>query len=176
MQSDYVLSNFGFIWGWATWRRAWKKFDLSMSTWSRFKQLGMHRSFCFYPERVRIFDAVSNGEINTWDYQWHYAIASNSGLSVVPRFNLVRNLGFGVGTHTTSAKGTERYAIPVRSFRFPLQHWEFEFPDIQYDKLFIREVHKRTLPQKARIYLSRLYKQIKRKQKLALQANSDYSR
>ena len=34
----------------------------------------------------------------TWDYQWHYAITKQKGLSLVPNYNLVSNIG-GCGTH-----------------------------------------------------------------------------
>jgi hypothetical protein len=31
IDSDYIFSNYGCQWGWATWRRAWDHFDLKMA-------------------------------------------------------------------------------------------------------------------------------------------------
>jgi hypothetical protein len=53
----------------------------------------------------RVFDQVSMGSIDTWDYQWTYACWKRDGLSCMPRVNLISNIGFGPGaTHTISAE------------------------------------------------------------------------
>ncbi|WP_129127756.1 hypothetical protein [Geomonas oryzae] len=137
---DYLFSNFGWQWGWATWRRAWQKFDLKMTDWPRFKAMGLHRQFPFYKERVEVFDLVYGGSIDTWDYQWHFAMAAHSGISVVPSVNLVKNLGFGCGTHSTSAAGFERYNVKVRPMSFPLKHCDFVYADRQYDDRLVKAV------------------------------------
>ena len=40
--------------------------------------------------------------MDTWDYQWQFAIWINYGLCIVPRYNYVENLGFDIkeATHT----------------------------------------------------------------------------
>ena len=43
---------------------------------------------------------MHDNPIDTWDYQWFFTRLSQSGLSTVPRVNLVSNLGFrGDATH-----------------------------------------------------------------------------
>lgn len=139
--ADYFFTHYGWQWGWATWRRAWNHFDLAMSSWPEFKQKGLHRGPTFYPERVKVFDDMYAGKCDTWDYQWHYAIASNSGLSVVPRFSLVRNIGFGVGaTHCSEVKGEEPDRISVQAISFPLRHSKFVYADPKYDQMLKRAV------------------------------------
>jgi hypothetical protein len=156
MESDYILSNLGWQWGWATWQRAWNQFDYKMSSWPRFKTLGLHKYFPFNSDRSKIFDDTFAGKIDTWDYQWAYAVASHSGLSVVPRLNLVRNIGFGCGTHSTTIQGTERYNIPSCSLHFPLRHFDFLFPDVRYDLMLLSTANSRTLFQKIWLILSSL--------------------
>ena len=42
-----------------------------------------------------------NGKINTWDYQWSLSSFLNSGLTIVPNKNLIKNIGFDEeATHT----------------------------------------------------------------------------
>ena len=41
-----------------------------------------------------ILQYVYEGNIDTWDYQFVYSMWANSGLSIAPSRNLVRNIGF----------------------------------------------------------------------------------
>ena len=44
---------------------------------------------------------------NTWDLQWVYCCLINSGLTIVPNRNLVRNIGYGKdATHTLIEKNS----------------------------------------------------------------------
>lgn len=103
---DYYFSTLGFIWGWATWKRAWKlyEFDLTkvddINTNKFNKAFGNETFFSeFYSE---IFEKMKRKEIDTWDYQWLHAIILNEGLTICPEKNLVENIGFGPdATHTT---------------------------------------------------------------------------
>jgi hypothetical protein len=101
---SYYFSRYCHPWGWATWRRAWSRFDLSMAAWPEMKRRG-RLPFENWVERrfwTTVFDRTRAGEFDTWDYQWFFAMVGASGLSTVPRVNLIRNIGFGPGgTHYT---------------------------------------------------------------------------
>lgn len=150
-QSDYIFSHFGWQWGWATWKRAWNYFDINMSSWLEFKKLGLHKHspINFYHDRIYTFDKTydkynideSKGNFDTWDYQWHFAIASNSGISIVPRNNLITNIGFGSeATHGVSPSGGKNYQISINPISFPLKHPKFLYPDLGFDKMMIQKV------------------------------------
>jgi hypothetical protein len=48
---------------------------------------------------------VFDNEINTWDYQWTYALFNRRGLSVTPNVNLITNIGFNRdATHTLNKR------------------------------------------------------------------------
>ena len=54
--------------------------------------------------RLKTFDDVHDGVIDTWDYQWSYAKLINSRLSIIPCKNSIENIGFGPeATHTKAA-------------------------------------------------------------------------
>lgn len=105
MAESYYFSKLTHIWGWATWRRAWKHYDVEMKTWpEKMKQglineIWMKRSQVNYWQKK--FSQMYNGEIDTWDYQWTYAVWANNGLAINPKVNLVKNIGFDEdATHT----------------------------------------------------------------------------
>jgi len=101
----YFFGRYGATNGWASWRRAWKHFDVDMASWPAFKAAGRIKDV--FDSRVEqwywtaLFDAQHRGEISTWDFQWLYARLTQNGLTIAPIVNMVQNLGFRAdGTHT----------------------------------------------------------------------------
>ena len=37
-EAQYYFSKYSFIWGWATWKNRWEKFDRDISFWPKFKK------------------------------------------------------------------------------------------------------------------------------------------
>jgi hypothetical protein len=101
---SYWFSRHSDIWGWATWRRAFRHYDVSMSSWpvsSRLRRLLIWRNPIERNYWTRRFDDAHAGRIDTWDYQWHWNVYERNGRVIVPRTNLITNLGFGAfATHT----------------------------------------------------------------------------
>ena len=79
--------------------------------------------------------------IDWWDYQWEFARFINSGLTIVPRINLVQNIGFGDhATHTFS----NVFKAPSRAseLEFPIIHPPAVLQDIKSDRQYLREFFK----------------------------------
>jgi len=126
-QESYYFSKYIHIWGWATWRRAWAFYDVDMKDWRKAGSVelttrrmpGEPRAAAHWSE---LFDRVSSGQIDTWDYQWTYTCWRQGGLSCMPTTNLISNVGFGEGaTHTVSpeSKLANLAALPLE---LPLRH------------------------------------------------------
>jgi hypothetical protein len=105
---SYYFSRYNHSWGWATWRRAWEHFDFEMKTWPEFHSSGLMQ-FVIEGSKEReywtnIFNRMhAEQDSSVWDYMWMYACWSQSGLSIIPKYNLVSNIGFGAdATHTSS--------------------------------------------------------------------------
>lgn len=118
--ASYYFSNYNHIWGWATWRRAWEKYDVNMQTFTTEECNDiLNQTFKSEKEKFfwrKIFNDSIKKDVNTWDYQWTYAIMKNKGLSIIPNINLVKNIGFDEnGTHTNSndilGLGIRKYGI-----------------------------------------------------------------
>lgn len=122
---SYFFSKYGPIWGWATWLRAWKLYDVEMKRWPEVKQAESYYEFCESAQernlRVKMFDAVYGGKLDTWDHQWTFAKLTNGGLNVVPHVNLVTNAGFGPDSTNTKSRSVVA-DLPVEPILFPLRH------------------------------------------------------
>ncbi len=127
-EHSYRFSKYPLIWGWASWRRAWNHYDLGMANWQdpAIQQRVLDQFTCGPDERAywqAIFDRQHAGEINTWDYSWTFACWANRGLAILPRQNLVSNLGFGdSATHTFDAGSpmANRQTFPLEVTSHPL--------------------------------------------------------
>ena len=122
---SYYFSRWAHIWGWATWKRAWEKFDVDVTTWPEVKKEQALSSVFKDPFEKQhwsnTLDSQYAGEIDTWDFPWAYALWANQGLSILPEVNLVKNIGFGPdATHTTDAE-SRLSELPVGSVT-ELQH------------------------------------------------------
>jgi hypothetical protein len=124
-EHSYYFSRYNHIWGWASWRRAWYPNDDTMGGWPAFRDSGgLKRNVTSPAERrywINAFDRVASGELDTWDCQWTLACWQHNLLTVLPRVNLVSNIGFGSSaTHTTEA--SQFADIPSVPMLFPLYH------------------------------------------------------
>jgi hypothetical protein len=109
-EASYYFSKYMHVWGWASWRRAWSKYDVNIEFWPSLKIRNLWSEIMDNPEErfywEKILTKVHHGLIDTWDYQWNATIWNNHGLVVTPNLNLVKNIGFGTeATHTKSGKG-----------------------------------------------------------------------
>jgi hypothetical protein len=135
--TSYYFSRYPNIWGWATWRRSWAKFDLDMHDWPKIRAAGDFDQY-FHKASERyywksLFNYVHGGHLDTWDYQWVYSIWKESGLSVAPRRNLVRNIGFAENaTHTRS--GSLFAGLTDEDMEFPLEHPAFVLANARCDE------------------------------------------
>jgi hypothetical protein len=101
---SYYFSSYTLTWGWATWRRAWKHFDIDLRDLDNFKKKKIIRNKTVRKHWIPKFEKIKNGDLNVhqaWDYQWLFAMWNHNGVSITPNFNLISNLGFGEdSTHT----------------------------------------------------------------------------
>lgn len=126
IKDSYYFSTFFHIWGWASWRRAWKGYDVSMSRWS--PEVGKRLLKKVFPDNAPLrriwmssFSNAAAGNINTWDYQWVFHCWVSGGLSCMPAHNLISNIGFDErATHTTA--GNNQANLPTQALPLPLKH------------------------------------------------------
>jgi hypothetical protein len=119
--ASYFFTRIQDCWGWATWRKAWSKYNYDIKNLydfiSKNKIKKIFKRKCDQQFWIDIFTKMQNHEIDTWDYQWVYAILDNGGLCINPAKNLISNIGFGIdATHTmdeSHSHNDQRFEIDV---------------------------------------------------------------
>lgn len=123
---SYFFSRTTHVWGWATWRESWSRYDRDLRHWPEIKASGLLREAFDRQGEVdfwtALFDKMHSGTgPDTWDHQWSYTNLINNTVAIVPRVNLVENIGFGSdATHTVNL--AEAPPLKQHSMGFPLIH------------------------------------------------------
>ncbi|MDX1416596.1 MAG: hypothetical protein R3293_20520 [Candidatus Promineifilaceae bacterium] len=150
---SYYFSRYSHIWGWATWRRAWKLYDKDLSYWRELQQ-GDYLADIFrgdeyaIPSWEKIFRTVYAGNIDTWDYIWTLSSWMQNGLSITPNLNLVSNIGFGINATHTKADAGVQANMTSHAMEFPLNHPPFVIRDTRADSFTERHILKHTVLQR----------------------------
>lgn len=151
-QFDYFFTRAGAIWGWATWRERWKKyydfyvrgFDDPYIRKIYSQQVG-NKIVC--KNRIaslkKVNDSLKNGEkISFWDTQWGFAEYTQNMLAIVPKVNLIHNVGVGTGSTHAKSINTQEWKkyhnfvfIPTHEMEFPLKHTTYCACDMDYHQL-----------------------------------------
>lgn len=162
IKHDYFFSRHFTIWGWATWRRAWNKYDVKMATWRTAIQPGdlqfVSNHIYIVKHFQNMFNLIYNNNLNTWDIQWVYTCLFNYGLCLTPSINMIHNIGVD-GTHTTGDVTDSHFlkahnfaninAIEINKLVFPNEyydaklHFEKSLPSYKQQKLrnFLKKIH-----------------------------------
>jgi hypothetical protein len=138
---SYHFSHFGSPWGWASWRRAWQRFDVTMQAWKHPTTKpwlqDVLRNDEVYQFQARRFDIVY-GNGHSWDVAWLFTKLLEAGLTIVPAVNLIRNIGCEGGN---SIPATHPLAnMPTSPMAFPLRHPQAVAVDRRYDLQHVRRI------------------------------------
>lgn len=130
-KDSYLFSINTQTHGWATWKRAWSKYDFYISDWPEVRsQLWLEnllQNRRYAASWIQTFDEVyletrKNDSCSYWDFQWTYCCWKNSALNILPKVNLITNIGYGErATHYIPADHLLA-ALPSQSVEFPLKH------------------------------------------------------
>lgn len=153
---SYFFSRHVNIWGWATWKRAWKHYDLKMSTYPLFDEQNqmynvMRKMHKRYSKRFRRVHYHSNN--SEWDYPWAYTNFSQGGLAITPNKNLISNIGFGSDAGTTFDDQNPVANLPTFAID-EVVHPTFMLPFREADERFVKITAGRpSIAQQVRVFL-----------------------
>lgn len=138
---SYHFSHFGSVWGWATWRRAWEHYDVTMQAWKHpttkpwlQNVLGNDEMYRF---QARRFDIVY-GNSHSWDVAWLFTKLLDDGLTIVPAVNLIRNIGCLGGNSLPPSHAVAN--MPITPLTFPLRHPRAVTADREHDLQQVRRI------------------------------------
>ncbi|SHG87954.1 hypothetical protein SAMN02745157_4977 [Kaistia soli DSM 19436] len=148
VSDSYYFSRNLNVWGWATWRRAWKLNDPDMKDWPHLRKTEFLRRlafgrFGFETFWRSIFDTCyAGGYPQSWAYRWVFSCWSRGLLTCAPAANLVSNVGDDdAATHTTIHDATI-HGREALGLSFPLRHPRDVAADGRFEVNQDREVYK----------------------------------
>jgi len=134
---SYFFSKYVQIWGWATWRRSWGKYDYKIKKWESIKeQIG---NYIYSPKEIKIrikqFDSVYNNKFDAWGYQWNFTCLINHGLSILPSLNMISNIGFDDDATHTTTKNDKFSNLDKYEIKLSLNHPDYIIYNDKFEKL-----------------------------------------
>ena len=154
IKDSYYYSKLNHTWGWASWKRAWNKFDKNFLEYDKYK----NKINNYYIDNgisswMKVYlDKAFKNQDNIWSSNWSFSILKENGLCITPSVNLVRNIGFD--TSATSGKS--------EIFKKFSNAKEFEFTNIIYpnevkfnlklDRITFNQVIKKIDPRASKFY------------------------
>ncbi|CAM3526955.1 hypothetical protein [Marinicrinis lubricantis] len=147
-EGDYSFSRYPHIWGWATWKRAWDLYDINMSIWPWVRDKGFLNDILHEPEVVNYWygkfqNTFSGKNEHSWDYQWILTSWLHRALTIIPRVNLVTNIGFGRNDATQTTQLDDLLSnLPLEEIKLPLTHPSLMIQDILLDQYTEQHIYK----------------------------------
>ncbi|GAB3513155.1 hemolytic protein HlpA [Spirosoma knui] len=127
IEAAYYFSVFPSSNGWATWKRSWEGFDYTLSNWPRIDKKKLNKYlFAEKPYSrwwLNHFDWLyRNKPDDMWDFQFHYLCMTRNQLAVIPKANLVSNIGYG--PCATHSQNPDSYFanVPTHELASPFTH------------------------------------------------------
>jgi hypothetical protein len=141
-EDSYFFSNYYNVWGWATWKRFWNNYDFKMENWGKYKKEKQlyylfHHKIASYYERM--FNVISNG-LDFWGIQLWYSCIFNNTLSIVPKKNLIKNIGLHGAHEDTQGDFAINTAIYEMNL-LQIKHPKNIFPDKKLNELTYLKSH-----------------------------------
>lgn len=155
---DYFYTKWSFTWGWATWRRNWNSFDFKLRFWKNYRKTDdwkkLNKDFNQYKTFTHIFNFslnINKIDFISWDYRWMLHLWFKKLINIVPKHNLVKNIGFDSdATHTF--KKNNNLNLRVKNLKFPLTNTN----RMQIDKNFDDQIFYKVYYSKKNFFLEYL--------------------
>lgn len=157
-ESSYYFSYYPSLWGWATWRRAWAKYELVPHPTADVEQQIVSTYFYGMTKVAqRWFRDFRHclEKKSAWGYQWSYAIWKNHGLAITANVPLILNIGFDHrATHTSSEAPKSIRLMKLKSMDKILKHPLTYLPDSNADITCFRNQHYPRLMERIKLRLA----------------------
>jgi hypothetical protein len=141
LSTSYHFSRTTSSWGWATWRRAWARYDAKVTRWAiPATRRALIAQMLPAERRIwpRRFDSVWRRRYLGYDFAWQFAVVAHGGLAAVPASNLVTNIGFDDDALSTRLPWPHQLGMTTHSLAFPLVHPAKLVVDFAYERALYR--------------------------------------
>ncbi|HHX67517.1 MAG TPA: hemolysin activation protein [Gallicola sp.] len=148
---DYTFARVGSIAGWATWKRSWETIEYNFSFLEEENTIRLLENFLKHNKiSTKLLEnalkkkaKIDNGEkLSSWSYQRGFNDYLHSALIIVPKFNLMTNIGLtedsvhSVNDIRKVPIGLRKiYKLELFEMNTPLKHPKYIIEDYEYNKL-----------------------------------------
>jgi len=143
-KDSYFFSKYVQVWGWATWSDRWLgHYDISMKNWIKNKKKFMKLKSLNYGEKRHFKHYLSRfvEKKEPWDLQWVYVNLLKKRLTIVPKKNLIKNIGF---ESDPDGRGAKKFRnLYYSNIKFPLKHPNKVFQNLNYDDFLYNSFYNR---------------------------------
>ena len=158
----------GCCWGWATWKRAWDNMDFNLTFMKDdYSMRCVERKYPFYSNarqegKERITKLNADQKLTSWTFQSGMALALQSQMAIVPKVNLITNIGLTADSEhaVNNLKKLDHktrlyFNAEMYSVEFPLKHPKYVVEDWNYYDL-VNKKFKKTFLTKIEGYCRRI--------------------
>lgn len=160
ISETYAFSKFFVFWGWASWKRAWEQYDLDMAGWPHYRQ----QQPTFFAQKglsdwvIQLFDWAYDRQ-QVWDIPWFYSCLLRNGLTIVPKVNLIANIGVQ-GSHSQTDQGLNN--LPTFNLELEnMRHPQALLPSLKFEQA-IYELFASNTPKRKKSWTKRLRSKLKK--------------
>lgn len=146
--ASYYFSRYGYIWGWATWKRAWLNYDKNLEHLPSFIENDSINELFGDPREQKQWienftnkykDPYTKKERLTWATTWLFSMFNKKGIAIIPNVNLVQNIGFGDDSTHTRGRG-KKHSIKSSGIQ-EIKHPQNIIIDKQADTYLFKRNH-----------------------------------
>ncbi|MDR1758074.1 MAG: hypothetical protein LBR51_03825 [Bacteroidales bacterium] len=120
---SYYFSAYPQTWGFASWQDRWEGFDLQMSGLDEPVFNQVLEEYVKNPAEknywLRRYEILKEHELDIWEYQYIYHVWHLRALSIIPRKNLIMNVG--LKTKKRGVRRLAKQAYPILPLVHPQQ-------------------------------------------------------
>ncbi len=168
LSGSYFFTKYCITLAAAMWRRSWKKVKFNTDNWDELDDKTYHFSNNYFSQKYHdyTFNLIRKNIQDHWDIYARYAWYYNHGLMIVPKHNLIQNIGV-VGIHSYKKEAfhnIEAKELDVDNIIHPNKVYPNQVYDRKIEKSFARDyifiaiknVLKKVLPKKIVNFLKKI--------------------
>ncbi len=142
----------GCCWGWATWKRAWKHMDFPLAFMDYdYEMQCVENLYPYYKEARKIGrerqEVLRAGKkLSSWTFQAGMACALNNQICIVPKQNMVTNVGLTADSahavndiRKVSKRKQAYFNAPCYDVEWPLKHPKYVIEDRMYYEMMTQK-------------------------------------
>lgn len=178
---SYFFAKTGAIAAWATWKRAWQRYDFRVNAIKDeyLKRIIKYQITDKNAAKIRFNNWVKVSQkmeedtsLSYWDMQWGLVKYSQNQLVIVPKYNQICNIG--VGSDSSHAQGMNdvkfvKYKnfvfIPTKNLELPIVHQRYCICDTEYDNLLYKCMYGSSLIKKIKKPVKKILKPLLKRRK-----------